>query len=178
MPSATSRLLHERLGGVRLGSLVVTPFGIVCEFLRLLRADAESHRWYRAVPKHICVALFCFASKDIRKDVRASNWHETAYQSVLTALLLPKVFKPCEECARIRGWHIVSRYCVKLAYRNFRGKQSQQCCLEQRSITKSLICVCVDIISGECSMCVHAARQACTQARDAQCVKANFKNAI
>jgi hypothetical protein len=46
-PSATSRLLYELLGRVRLGFLVVSPFRIACVFLHVERGRSSK----RVVPE-------------------------------------------------------------------------------------------------------------------------------
>jgi hypothetical protein len=44
-PSATSRLLYELLGRVRLGFLVVSPFRIACVFLHVERGRSSKRVW-------------------------------------------------------------------------------------------------------------------------------------
>jgi hypothetical protein len=44
-PSATSRLLHELLGRVRLGFLMVFPFRIACVFLHVERGRSSKRVW-------------------------------------------------------------------------------------------------------------------------------------
>jgi hypothetical protein len=44
-PSATSRLLYELLGGVRLGFLVLSPCRIACVFLHVERGRSYKRVW-------------------------------------------------------------------------------------------------------------------------------------
>jgi hypothetical protein len=49
LPSATSRLIYELLGKVRLGFLVVSPFRIACTFLHWDRSSKQVWRSHRII---------------------------------------------------------------------------------------------------------------------------------
>jgi hypothetical protein len=55
-PSATSRLLYELLGRVRLGFLVVSPFRIACAFLHVERGRSSKRVWRN--PRIIYLFIF------------------------------------------------------------------------------------------------------------------------